>query len=177
MSIRQPLTLFKRLAINCCCFHLKGLPSRRVAVWAFISILVTISLVTITMATVSEACSFCILKCWAAAEWKEEGKKKKHNLTLTLHDCSYLIATVSWLDTRMKKLHSPARKLLDWVLTFEQMAACCQHNWALRGNFLSGIERKITFYIGHVKSFVKFPTIFGVTRGSDRGKKNVLFGL
>lgn len=59
----HPLTLLKRLAINCCCFHLEGLPSRRVAVRAFISILVTISLVTITMATVSEARSFCILKC------------------------------------------------------------------------------------------------------------------
>lgn len=72
----HPLTLFKRLAIYCHRFHLEGLPSRRVAVWAFISILVTISLVTITMATVSEACSFCILKCWAAAEWKERWGKK-----------------------------------------------------------------------------------------------------
>lgn len=72
----HPLTLFKRLAIYCRRFHLEGLPSRRVAVWAFISILVTISLVTITMATVSEACSFCILKCWAAAEWKERWGKK-----------------------------------------------------------------------------------------------------
>lgn len=31
---------------------------------------------------------------------------------------------------------------LDGVLTFEQMAACCWHNWVLRGNFPSGDERK-----------------------------------
>lgn len=80
----------------------------------------------------------------------EGGGKKKHNLTLTLHDYSYLITIVSWLDTRMKKLHALTRKLVDRVLTFEQMAACCQHNWVLRGNFPSGNERKIIFCIGHL---------------------------
>lgn len=53
-----------------------------------------------------------------------------------------MIASVSWLDTEMKKLNELVRKLSERALTFEQMAACCQRNWALRGNFLSGNERK-----------------------------------
>lgn len=139
VPVRHPLTLFKRLGIYCHCFHLEGFSSRRVAVWAFISILVTISLVTITMATVSEARSFCILKCWAAAEWKE-GEKTQLDINsawLLLLDSRIRLA---W---RMKKLHTVSRKRLDRVLTFEQMAACCQRNWVLRGNFQSGIVRKI----------------------------------
>lgn len=90
---------------------------------------------------------------------RRRGGKKKHNLPLPLREHSYLIAIVSWLDTRMKKLNALVRKLLDRALTFEQMAACCQHNWVLRGNFPSRNEREIIFSIGHVKSFMQFSTI------------------
>lgn len=100
-----------------------------------------------------------------------EGGGKKHNLKLTLHDYSYLIAIVSCLDTRMKKLHALAKKRLDRVLTFEQMAVCCQHSWVLRGNFQSGNERKYYFALAtRDKGFVQFPTISQVTRDSDRKK-------
>ena len=73
----------------------------------------------------------------------EEEKRRKHKLPLPLRDRSYVIAVVScWLDTKMKKLNALVRKLLERALTFEQMVACCQHNWALRGNFPSRNERK-----------------------------------
>lgn len=83
-------------------------------------------------------------------------KKKKHNLPLPLCKCSYLIAVVSWLDKKMKKLNALVRKPLDRPLTFEQMVACCQHNWTLRGNFLSRHKRKIIFCIDHVQNFMQF---------------------
>lgn len=70
-----------------------------------------------------------------------------------------MIAIVSWLDTKTKKLNALVRKLLDRALTFEQMAACCQHNWVLRENFPSRNERKIIFFIGHVKIFMQFSAI------------------
>lgn len=84
---------------------------------------------------------------------------KKHNLPLPLCKRSYLIAIVSWLDSKMRKLNVVVRKLLDRALTFEQMAACCQHNWARRGNFQSRNERKIIFCIGRVNILKLFPTI------------------
>lgn len=101
-----------------------------------------------------------------------EGKGRKravggrHNLTLTPHDYLYLIAAVIWLGTGMRERHMLARMcffllFLDGVLTFEQMAACCWHNWVLRGNFPSGDEReKKNFCIGHVQGSTQFSTTF-----------------
>lgn len=84
-----------------------------------------------------------------------KGRKKKKKNTTCHYFFSYLITIVSWLDTRMKKLNAMARKLLDRLLTFEQMAACCQHNWVLRGNFPSGNKSKIQFHIDRGKSFMR----------------------
>lgn len=67
------------------------------------------------------------------------------------------MAIVSWLGW-LKNVHAVSRKLSDRVLTFEQMAACCQHNWVLRGNFLSGIGRKLVG-TGNFQRFMQFPTI------------------
>lgn len=102
----------------------------------------------------------------------EEGKKK-HYLPLPFNECSFLIAIVSCLDTKMKKLNAVARKPLDRPLTFEQMVACCQRNWTLRENFLSRKERRMIFCIDHVKNFMQFSTITRVTGVSDR-KRNIL---
>lgn len=93
---------------------------------------------------------------------REGGKGRavggRHNLTLTLHDYLYLIATVIWLGTGMREQHALARMrffffflFLDGVLTFEQMAACCWRNWVLRGNFPSGNGRKKYSALGMLK--------------------------
>lgn len=58
----------------------------------------------------------------------------------------------------MKKLNALVRAFLASALTFEQMAACCQHNWALRENFQSKNEREIIFYIDHVKILIDSPS-------------------
>lgn len=87
---------------------------------------------------------------------KRTKRKKKKEFNLPLNSC--LIAIVSWLDTKLKKLNALVRAFLASALTFEQMAACCQHNWALRENFQSKNERKIIFYSDHVKILIDSPS-------------------
>ena len=60
---------------------------------------------------------------------RKEKKRKKHNLPLPVHECSYLTAQVSRLDTT---LNAQVRKPLNRPLTFERTVACCQRNWTLR---------------------------------------------
>lgn len=70
-----------------------------------------------------------------------------------------MMVIVSWLDTNMKKTNVLVRKVLDGALTFVQMAACCQHNWTLMGNFPSRKARKRIFCIEHVKNVLPFSAI------------------
>lgn len=67
----------------------------------------------------------------------QQNRKREKNITCHYLCVSAPISAIVRLDTKMKKLNALVRKLLDRALTFEQMAACCQHNWALRGNFPS----------------------------------------
>lgn len=86
---------------------------------------------------------------------QKERRENKHNSLLLPCECSYLTSIVSLLDIEMN-VNALVRKLLVRALTFEQMAACCQHNWALRENYPSENERKKLLCIGHLKMSLLF---------------------
>lgn len=59
----------------------------------------------------------------------------------------------------MGLLYVLVRRYLDPALTFEQMAACCQNNWALRRNFQSRNENENSIMQGdHIKIHDKSKT-------------------